>query len=330
MNLGGPQIDEQDRIDTPERERERRVALSVVVPVTERPRDLDWIYETYSKELKERAEAFEFLFMLQPWAWSMAERLEELVEAREPIRIFKVGQTVGESVLLQLAADEADGDIIVTLPSYPRVSAGSLGKLIDEVAADRADLASAVRVAEQQSLINRLQNRLFHWMLGRSIGGRFRDVASGVRALKREVLEDTPLYGDFFRFLPVLAGRRGYRVEEIELPQHREDTGTRVYSPGIYLRRLIDLLGLFFLVRFTQKPLRFFGLLGSVVALAGAAILVVLLVQRLGGQGIADRPMLLLGAILVVLGSQAIALGLIGEIVVHLNASHSRLYRIRE
>lgn len=331
MSVGGAQIEERTPADarTP-RGGTSPVLISVVVPVTERPRNLDWIYDTYAREFKERAERFEFLFMLQPSSWSMAERLEPLLEADEPIRIFKVGQSVGESVLLQLAAAEANGGIVLTLPSYARVEPGSLGHLVDAVAEDRTDLASAVRTGPKQSIVNTVQNHLFHWLLRRSVGGKYRDVASGVRAVKREVLQDTPLYGDFFRFLPVLVDRRGYRVEEIELPRHREDAERRVYGPGIYLRRLIDLLGLFFLVRFTQKPLRFFGLVGSFFALAGTAILGVLLVQRLGGQGIADRPMLLLGAILLVLGVQAIALGLIGEIIVHLNASHSRMYRLRE
>ena len=103
-----------------------------------------------------------------------------------------------------------------------------------------------------------------------------------------------------------------------------------MYSLGVYLRRLIDLLGLVFLVRFTHKPLRFFGLFGSLFSFTGGAILIVLFVQRIGGRGIADRPMLLLGTILFVLGVQAIAMGLIGEIIVHLHASHRRTYRLRD
>ena len=90
-----------------------------------------------------------------------------------------------------------------------------------------------------------------------------------------------------------------------------EDRKPRVYSPGVYLRRVIDLVGLMFLVRFTYKPLRFFGLIGSATAGLGAVILLVLLAQRLSGQGIADRPMLLLGVLLgglLVLGANVDAL----------------------
>ena len=133
------------------------------------------------------------------------------------------------------------------------------------------------------------------------------------------MLSVLPLYGDFARFLPVLAAHRGYRLVEVPLAQDVRDRGTRVYAPGIYLRRAIDVLGLFFLLRFTEKPLRFFGLVGSALAGTGAVMLFYLLIVRLHQQGIGSRLLLLLAMLLVTLGVQAIALGLIGEIVVHLD-----------
>ena len=117
--------------------------------------------------------------------------------------------------------------------------------------------------------------RLTRWFTGIEL----RDIASGVRAIRREVLEDLPLYGDLYRFLPVLAARDGYRVRELDTPQHRADARARVYRPSVYFRRLLDLLGLYFLVRFREKPLRFFGLVGALLAAVGGILLVVLFVQ---------------------------------------------------
>src|SRR5690606_11727433 len=174
----------------------------------------------------------------------------------------------------------------------------------------------------------RIQNRILHRIIGRLADDRIHDVACGVRAFRREVLLEMPLYGDFSRFLPIFAQRDGYRVEELAVPQHPADARARIYGPGVYLRRVIDLLNLFFLLRFTDKPLRFFGMIGIVLGMIGSAILLVLLGQRLGGQGIADRPFLLLGVLFVVVGAQAIALGLIGEIIVHLHAPARKPYRI--
>lgn len=90
------------------------------------------------------------------------------------------------------------------------------------------------------------------------------------------------------------------------------------------------MLGVLCLVRFTEKPLRFFGLLGGVLFLAGSVLLAVLAAQKLEGQDLANRPMLLLAVLLVVLGVHAIALGLIGEIIVHLQVSRRPSYRLSD
>lgn len=306
---------------------EEDIVLSVIVPVTERPEPLDWVYSEFAPGVRDLGVAFEFIFAVDgPNRW-MASSLEPLRKEGEPIRIIQMGQTMGESSLLEAAASRARGRLLLTLPPYPRVAPAALGEVVRAVDQE-TDLASAVRSNPSESFLNRVQRRIFHFGLNRTVGGGFRDIASGVRAMRRKVMEEVDLYGDFFRFLPVLASRAGFRVREIAVPQHDRDRRTRVYSPGIYLRRLIDVLGLMFLVRFTFKPLRFFGLVGSGLALAGGGVLVVLLFQRMGGQAMADRPLLLLGVLLVVLGIQAIAMGLIGEIIVHLNASRRRLYRL--
>ncbi len=306
-----------------------KVDVSVIVPITERPEDLAELYHEYSLPLVEARQSFEFIFVAEPWWGTLTKPLLELAAEGHPIRVLQMGQTMGEASLLRLAATHCNAPVVVTLPAYRRIQAPAVLDLIQGVI-DGADVVNARRWPRQDAWLNRLQGRVFHMLLGGITSQRLNDVASGVRAMRREVLLRLPLYGDFFRFLPLLAAREGYTVTELAVPQHERDTSTRVYGPGVYLRRVIDLLGLFFLLRFTEKPLRFFGLLGSTFAVAGGAVLAVLLVQRLQGQGIADRPLLLLGVLLVVLGIQAIALGLVGEIIVHLHASGRRSYRVLE
>lgn len=303
------------------------VAISVIVPVTERPEPLVELYHEYAAPLRELGRPFEFVFAVEPWAYDMSLPLLDLARAGEPIRVLEVGQTTGETTLLRLAVLDSRGSIIVTLPAYRRVEASAIPELIARVE-HGADVAVARRWPRRDSWINRLQTRAVHMFIGRLVGRRLNDVACGVRAIRRDVLDRLPLYGDFFRFLPLFALREGYSVEEVPSPQHERDVSVRIYQPGVYLRRLLDLLGLLFLLRFTDKPLRFFGLVGSGLSLAGAAVLLVLFIQRLAGQGIADRPILLLGALLVVVGFQAIALGLIGEIIVYLHAPSRRPYRL--
>jgi hypothetical protein len=308
-------------------EDQKQVAISVIVPVSERPETLRDLYREYSEPLRKAGWDFEFIVVAEPWYRQLTVPLTELAAEGEPIRILEVGQTVGEAALLRLAAAHCRGPVVITLPSYRRVLPAALPLLITRVM-EGADVAVARRWPRRDSWFNRLQSWAFHLLILRFSRNRIHDVACGVRAMRRDVLQEIPLYGDFFRFLPLLALREGYRVVEVDSTQHPADAVTRVYSPGIYLRRLIDVLGLFFLLRFTEKPLRFFGLVGAVLSLVGGLILFVLFIQRLAGQGIAGRPLLLLGVLLAVLGVQAIALGLIGEIIVHLHAPGRRSYRL--
>ena len=176
----------------------------------------------------------------------------------------------------------------------------------------------------------RLQSSAFHVLVRGVSGGCFHDMGCGLRVLRREVAESLQLYGDLHRFIPLLALREGYRVAEIPLAQHPADARPRVYQPGIYVRRLLDIMTVFFLAKFTEKPLRFFGLLGSTLLGTGGLITLALLLQRLEGIGIANRPLLLLGVLLLSLGIQLLGLGLVGEIIVYLRAPHRRGYRVRE
>jgi hypothetical protein len=217
----------------------------------------------------------------------------------------------------------------LTLPAYFQVQPEGVGPLLDALQ-DGADMVVANRSPRVDSWLNRAQSRAFQRMVGGVSDRRFHDMACGVRVIRRAVAEALPLYGDLHRFLPALALREGYRVEEVAVPQHPNDARTRVYGPGVYVRRLLDIAAFFFLAKFTEKPLRFFGLVGSVFFGLGAITSLVLLAERIAGQGIANRPLLLLAVLLVALGVQLMGLGLVGEIIVHLRSPHRRAYRVRE
>lgn len=301
--------------------------LSVVVPVSERPSPLDRIYREFSGPLREAGFDAEFIFVTTPANASLLSALDELIAQGEPIETGIANASVGETGLLSAGVAIAAHDLLLTLPAYPRIEADELPRVVLPVV-EGAPMCVARRWPRKDSWLNRVQNRIFHTMV-RSLGGRrVRDVACGVRAMRRDVFEALPLYGDFHRFLPLVALRDGYRVVEVDTTQHDEDRQPRIYAPGVYLRRILDVLGLFFLVRFTEKPLRFFGLVGGAATVAGGLIMGSLLIDRIQGQAIADRPVLLLGALFVVLGVQSIALGLIGEIIVHVNAPRNKGYRL--
>ncbi len=302
--------------------------VSVVVPVVERSDDLIALYHSFSHELEARGEDFEFLFVFDG-GFEPTPELTDLARRSERVLLLRFAQRFGETAALRLGIERSRGEMIVTLPAYFQVQPDGLGKLLDAVDGG-TDMAVASRYPRHDSWLNQMQSRAFHTILGGLSEQRFHDMACGVRAMGRKVAEALPLYGDMHRFIPAIALREGFRVSEVAIPQHPSDARVRVYRPGVYFRRLLDIATFFFLAKFTEKPLRFFGLIGSVFLGIGGFLSLWLLVERLAGTPIADRPLLLLGVLLVALGVQLIGLGLVGEIIVHLRAPHRRAYRVRE
>jgi glycosyltransferase involved in cell wall biosynthesis len=305
-----------------------RRLVSVVVPVVERADDLQALYRAFAAELDARGEAHEFLFVFDG-GFTPSPELAALSHENESVRVLRFARTFGETAALRLGIERSRGDLILTLPAYFQVKPEGLRAILDAMDAG-SDMVVASRSPRHDSWLNRTQSAAFHLLISGVTDRRFHDIACGVRLMRRGVAEALPLYGDLHRFIPALAQREGYRVDEVAVPQHPNDVRTRVYSPGVYVRRLLDIAAFFFLAKFTEKPLRFFGLVGSVFFAAGAAISVVLLIDRLGGAGIANRPLLLLAVLLLALGVQLMGLGLVGEIIVHLRAPHRRAYRVRE
>ena len=273
--------------------------------------------------------SYEFIFVAHPYFREMLEPLLALAQHGAPVRTIESPRSIGETALLRMGLAQARGSIVITVPAY------QAGPALGDSRAPRGGgwrrrSRRGAALAALDSRVNRLQHLALHLMAGRLANGTLHDIACGVRAARRDVLLDIPLYGDFARFLPLLAIYNGFNVAEVPSEQHASDLSARVYRPGVYVRRLIDILGLYFLLRFTEKPLRFFGLIGSVLAGIGGIALIVMFVQRLLGQPLGDRPLLLLAVLLATLGVQAIALGLVGEMIVHFNASRRRSYRLRE
>ena len=171
----------------------------------------------------------------------------------------------------------------------------------------------------------------FNGLLRRMLDISFRDLGCGVRVFKRKILDEISLYGDQALFLPVLAHLQGFKVMEVNASQASEDSARRVYSAKLYFQRLTDILTIFFLAKFTKKPLRFFGLIGVVIFLLGSLWTLWLAVERIFmGVALADRPALVLASLLIVLGIQMLAVGLIGELIIFTHAKDMKEYAVSE
>lgn len=303
--------------------------LSVIIPVSERYDDVKKLYNEYKESVEKYTSDYEFIYVLDGDFPEVLSDLENIRQVDKHIKIYKLSKWFGEATALSVGFEKAISKNILTLPAYYQIQPDEVTKILKEL--DETDMVVARRWPRRDSVLNRFQANVFHSVLNAITDDTFHDLGCGVRAFKREVADEIPIYGDQHRFLPVLASRRGFKIAEVKVEQSSHDAHTRIYSPGIYLRRLLDILTVFFLVKFTKKPLRFFGLLGSLMFIVGGLVLLYLAYEKLFlGMGIGDRPLLLLGSMLFVLGIQIFSIGLIGELIIFTHAKDMKEYTVEE
>ena len=301
--------------------------VSVIVPVGGRQTPAAELYGEYRAGLESLDVPYEFIFVLDGPQPDFEAALLPLIAHGEPVTVVSLTRCFGEATALMIGFEHASGSVIITLPAFSQVEGCEISKLV--AALEGADIAVGCREPRASSWFQTLRRRAFHGLLRFVTGLQFRDLGCSARALRRKILEEIRLYGDQERFLPVLAERQGFRVAEVAVRQSKNDRRDEAYSPRSYTRGLLDIFNVFFLVRFTKRPLRFFGMIGVATLSVGILELLYLVFDRLYfHRALADRPALLVASLLIVLGVQIFALGLLGELIIFAHAGGTKDYQV--
>lgn len=304
--------------------------VSVVVPVSRGDLRATQVAEGIAPALLRAGYSCEFLFVLDGPVGSIEHQLRSL-QCGCPVQVVQLqGGGLGESIALSAGVAKARGRYIVNAPPYLQIEPEDVVKVVIALDAG-ADCVATWRSTRVDPWLNQLQSSIFNAVLRMVMGIPFHDLNSSTRGFQRRVLEEVAVYGELYRFIPVLARQQGFRVEEVKV-RHREEMGRRgFYGVGVYLRRLLDILAITFLTRFTQRPLRFFGYVGFIAIVLGLLMVAQPLYAKIFGEGsLQDRPLFVMGAILGTFGVQLIGFGLIGEIIIFTQAPNLRDYKVEE
>ena len=306
----------------------KKIEISAIVPVGARHDKTGKLAEEYLEALINSEKSFELIFVLDGKFTELATNLLQLSERHANLKIYQLTRPFGEAIALSAGFEYASGDQVLTLPGYYQVDPPEITSLINS--ADDCDMTIAVRWPRAAaSKFEEIRRNFFHQLVRFLAGEKYRDLGCGVRLMKRKVLEEVAMYGEQHRFLPLLASRKGFSVHELDLRQSTKDQYEGRYGVKIYLQRLLDIITVFFLTRFMKKPLRLFGMIGGVTSVIGGIFLIYVAIERLFFHvDLADRPALLLSSLLVVLGMQLFALGLLGELIIFTHARDIKEYTI--
>jgi len=260
---------------------------------------------------------------------------DRLFYLNKKMRAFEFGAPVTQAVCLKAIFNEAKGEILAIFGSYQQLSEDSIEKCINAMNEDTmnedTDIISPWRQRRVDPAFNQLQSRVFNWMVRRFVGTDLHDFSCTVKVCKRWVLEEIELYGNMFRFLPVLASAKGFTIRELPVEHLQERGKIGFYRPSDYITRLLDIFTLFFNMRFSRKPLRFFSAIGIVFIIIGVLLMAGLFVQRtFFGVPIGNRPLLFVSLLITILGVLVSSAGLLGEIIAFTNGRHKKEYMIKK
>jgi glycosyltransferase involved in cell wall biosynthesis len=247
-------------------------------------------------------------------------------------QVVRLTRNFGQTAALAAGFDHARGRVIVTMDADLQNDPADVPRLLARLD-EGYDVVSGWRVDRQDKLWSRrIPSAVANRLISRITKVRLHDYGCTLKAYRREVVEELELYGDAHRFLPALAAVVGDRVTELPVAHHPRRHGRSKYGISRVSKVVLDLLALPFMLRFFNRPIRFFGGLGLIFGAAGSAVLGYLAYQRLVlERSIGSRPLLGIGALLVLMGVQFVSLGLIGELVIrtYYSARGRRAYHVR-
>jgi glycosyltransferase involved in cell wall biosynthesis len=294
--------------------------LSLVIPVYNEADSLERLVAEIDEALAGLGRPFEVVFVDDGSTDGSFAVMERLVAARDDVRAVKLRRNFGKAAALAHGFAASRGEFIVTLDGDRQDDPAEIPRLIAPLS-EGYDLVSGWKQSRQDPLSKTLPSRFFNWTVRRTTGIPLHDFNCGLKAYRREVVETINVYGEQHRYIPVVAAQAGFRVTEQRVSHRRRTAGRSKYGWQRYLRGYLDLLTVLFLGRYQHRPQHLFGGVGTLLILIGVLVELYLTVDKLAfGQSIGQRPLLLLGALLIIVGAQLLSLGLIGELIANSRA----------
>ena len=292
--------------------------VSIVVPIYNEVDNLPDLVARIGAAMAGQALGFELLAVDDGSTDGSRERLRELAASTPWLRPVLLARNYGQSSALQAGFDRVRGRYVVTLDADLQNEPGDIPLLLARLEADPdVDMVSGWRKDRQDAELSRkLPSRIANKLISSATGVHLHDYGCALKAYRRPIIDRIRLYGELHRFIPSLAKEAGARITEVPVRHHARTRGVSKYGIDRTFRVILDLILIVFFMRYRQRPLHAFGGLGLWLAAPGVLILLWLLLQKLLGEDIGGRPLLLVGVMLLLMGAQLIAAGLIGELLI--------------
>ena len=298
------------------------VKISIIIPVYNEEESIKKLYEKILDVVKDKY-LYEIIFIDDGSTDSSAQNIKDIIAGDPNVHLIVFRKNFGKAAALQAGFRNCTGDIAITMDADLQDDPKEIPRFIEKLN-EGYDLVSGWKQKRHDPLEKRLPSKLFNKVTSHLSGVHLHDFNCGFKAYRKEVVDSIDVYGELHRYIPVLAHRKGFRIAEIVVEHHAREFGKSKYGFERYLRGLFDSMTVAFLGKFYDRPMYFFGKIGLVLCLLGGLICSYLTVLWCLGQGIGDRPLLMLGVLLLILGVQMFSTGFIGDMLV--DATYHKRY----
>jgi glycosyltransferase involved in cell wall biosynthesis len=306
--------------------------LSVVIPLHNEEANVESLFERLATVLAALQMSHEVILVDDGSRDGTYRRIQKLLPRFPGFRVIRLRRNFGQTAALAAGFDHAGGMVIVTMDGDLQNPPEEIPRLLARLD-EGYDVVSGWRKKRRDSFFMRvIPSRIANWLIGRITGTRLHDYGCSLKAYRREIIQDIKIHGDMHRFLPAFAGALGAQIAELPVEHSPRRKGRSNYGIMRTAIVMVDMISIRFVLPYSFKPLKSFGILGLALLGVGGVITAWLAYLRLfEGIGLRDRPLLIGGVLLVITGVQLIALGILAELQTRAVHDHGRgTYVVRE
>jgi glycosyltransferase involved in cell wall biosynthesis len=288
-----------------------KLDLSIIIPVHNEEENIIKLYDRLYNALSAVNKTYEIIFIDDGSEDNTFQEIKAIQDNN--IRIVRFQRNYGKAAALSCGFKKSRGDFVITLDGDLQDDPKEIPRFLEKL--EEFDMVSGWKVKRQDPVSKTFPSKCFNKLTRFITGVKINDFNCGYKGYRKEVVKNISLYGEFHRYIPALAHWKGYTIGEIEVEHHPRIHGKSKYGVERLLKGCFDLITVTFLMLYKKRPLHMFGGIGFVLGFSGIAISMYLLLLWITGTRIGDRPLLMLGILLTVIGAQFVSLGLIGELI---------------
>lgn len=302
--------------------------ISLVVPLFNEEESILPLINEIRKAIKPLNKPYEVIFVDDGSTDGSLKIIKDAAKTDNRLKFISFRKNYGKSAALQVGFKAATGDAILTMDADLQDDPHEIPNLLKKLD-EGFDLCSGWKKERFDPFIKKFSSRFFNFVTRIISGIKIHDFNCGLKAYRREVVQNLNVYGELHRYVPVLAKWQGFTVTEIPVKHHKRRYGKTKFGISRFFKGFIDLITVTFVARYVKRPMHFFGFLGALSFFIGLIVNGYLTVEWIAGRPLSNRPMLFLGMLLIIVGVQFFSVGLLGEMLVHQNQSE-REYVIKD